>query len=138
MKKIANGMLGSCLSTFHVKLAESVKAALRAREPWWLAGSPELGVLDAAAIIALSAKRMRSEPSFRDLKNERLGLGFSAARSHSATRLEIVRLIAHLTRGPMRLMGECAQQCPARCSGISRGYPVSVTRRSPCRPWPVE
>ncbi len=68
--------------------------------------------MDAAAIIAMYSKRMRIEPSFRDLKNERLGLGFSAARSHSAKRLEVLLLIAHLSTWLMRLMGECAQKCP--------------------------
>ena len=73
-----------------------------------LACSPGLSLLDAAAIIAMYSKRMRIEPSFRDLKNERLGLGFSAARSHSAKRLEILLLIAHLSSWLMR---ECAQPC---------------------------
>jgi hypothetical protein len=89
----------------------SLKAARSAREPWLLACSPGLSLLDAAAIIAMYSKRMRIEPSFRDLKNERLGLGFSAARSHSAKRLEIVLLIAHLSSWLMRLMGESAQKC---------------------------
>ena len=89
----------------------SLKAARSAREPWLLACSPGLSVLDAAEIIAMYSKRMRIEQSFRDLKNERLGLGFSAARSHSAKRLEVVLLIAHLSTWLMRLMGECAQKC---------------------------
>jgi hypothetical protein len=89
----------------------SLKAARGAREPWLLACSPGLSILDGAAIIAIYAKRMRIEQSFRDLKNERLGLGFSAARSRSAKRLEILLLIAHLSSWLMRLMGECAQQC---------------------------
>jgi hypothetical protein len=89
----------------------SLKAARSAREPWWLACSPELSVLDAATIIAMYSKRMRIEQAFRDLKNERLGLGFSAARSHSAKRLEILLLIAHLSTWLLRLMGECAQKC---------------------------
>lgn len=42
------------------------------------------------AIISLYAKRMRVEQSFRDLKNERLGIGFSAARSRSGKRLDIL------------------------------------------------
>ena len=71
----------------------SLKAARSAREPGLLAGSPELSVLDATAIIAMYSKRMRIEPSFRDLKNERLGLGFSAARSHSAKRLLISKIL---------------------------------------------
>jgi IS4 transposase len=70
-----------------------------------------LSVLDAAAIMAIYAKRMRIEPSFRDLKNERLGLGFSSARAHSAKRLERVLLIAHWSTWLMRLVGECAQKC---------------------------
>ena len=89
----------------------SLKAARGAREPWLLACSPGLSILDGAAIIAIYAKRMRIEQSFRDLKNERLGLGFSAARSRSAKRLEILLLIAHLSSWLMRLMGECAQPC---------------------------
>lgn len=89
----------------------SLKAARSAREPWLLACSPELNFLDAAAIIAIYAKRMRIEQSFRDLKNERLGLGFSATRSHSAKRLEILLLIAHLSTWLLRLIGECAQKC---------------------------
>lgn len=89
----------------------SLKAARSAREPWLLACSPELSVLDAATIIAMYSKRMRIEQAFRDLKNERLGLGFSAARSHSAKRLEILLLIAHLSTWLLRLIGECAQKC---------------------------
>ncbi len=89
----------------------SLKAARSAREPWLLACSPERSVLDAATIIAMYSKRMRIEQAFRDLKNERLGLGFSAARSHSAKRLEILLLIAHLSTWLLRLMGECAQKC---------------------------
>lgn len=89
----------------------SLKAATSAREPWLLACSPELSLVDAATIIALYATRMRIEQTFRDLKNERLGLGFSAARSHSAKRLEVLLLIAHLSSWLMRLIGECAQNC---------------------------
>jgi hypothetical protein len=93
----------------------SLKAARSAREPWLLACSPGLNVLNAAAIIAIYAKRMQIEQSFRDLKNERLGLGFSAARSHSAKRLEVLLLIAHLSSWMMRLIGECAQKCHMEC-----------------------
>ena len=55
--------------------------------------------------------RMRIEQSFRDLKNERTGLGLSASRSRSGQRLEILLLIGHLATWVMRLIGECAQQC---------------------------
>lgn len=89
----------------------SLKAARSACEPWLLACSTGLSILDAAAIVAIYANRMQIEQSFRDLKNERLGLGFSAARSHSAERLEILLLVAHLSTWLMRLIGECAQKC---------------------------
>jgi hypothetical protein len=88
----------------------SLKAARNAREPLLLACSPGHSLLNAAEIIAMYAKRMQIEQSFRDLKNERLGLGFSEARSHSVKRLEILLLIAHLSSWLMRLIGECAQK----------------------------
>lgn len=90
---------------------KSLKISRRAREPWLLACSPGLSHLTPTKIVALYAKRMRIEQSFRDLKNERLGLGFSASRSRSGKRLEILLLISHLVGWLMRLIGECAQRC---------------------------
>jgi hypothetical protein len=58
-------------------------------EPWLLASSCGLDHLSADAIISLYAQRMRIEQSFRDLKNERIGLGLSASRFRSGKRLEI-------------------------------------------------
>ena len=89
----------------------SLKASRNAREPWLLATSHGLDHLSADAIIALYWHRMRIEQSFRDLKNERTGLGLSASRSRSGQRLEILLLIGHLATWVMRLIGECAQQC---------------------------
>jgi Transposase DDE domain len=71
---------------------------------------PGLSHLSADAIVALYAQRMRIEQSFRDTKNETLGLGLSASRSRSGKRLDILLLIGHLTGWLMRLIGECAQQ----------------------------
>lgn len=67
--------------------------------------------LSPEAVVSLYAQRMRIEQSFRDLKNERIGLGLSAARSRSGKRLEILLLIGHLAGWLLRLIGECAQQC---------------------------
>lgn len=89
----------------------SIKAARRAREAWLLACSAGLDCLSSAAIVSLYAQRMRIEQSFRDLKNERDGLGLSAARSRSVQRLEVLLLIGHLAVWLMRLIGECAQHC---------------------------
>lgn len=89
----------------------SLKASRTASEPWLLAASRDLDHLSADAIISLYAQRMRIEQSFRDTKNERMGLGLSASRSRSGKRLEILLLIGHLAGWVMRLIGECAQQC---------------------------
>lgn len=88
----------------------SVKAARRGREPWLLACSPTLAHLSPEAIVAMYAQRMRIEQSFRDLKNERLGLGLSVARSRSSGRLEILLLIGFLAGWLLRLIGESTQQ----------------------------
>lgn len=89
---------------------KSIKAARGAREPWLLACSQMLAHLSPEAIVSLYSQRMRIEQSFRDIKNERIGLGLSATRSRSGKRLEVLLLIGHLTGWLMRLIGECAQQ----------------------------
>jgi hypothetical protein len=89
----------------------SLKSARAAREPWLLACSRDLAHLSPEAIIALYGQRMRIEQSFRDLKNERVGLGLSASRSRSGKRLEMLLLVGHLAAWLMRLIGEAAQQC---------------------------
>lgn len=89
----------------------SLKAARSGREPWLLACSPGLAHLSPEAIVALYAQRMRIEQSFRDIKNERGGMGLSASRSRSGKRLDILLLIGHLAGWLMRLIGESAQQC---------------------------
>lgn len=95
----------------HSRSRASIKAARSAREPWLLACSSCLAHWSPEAIVSLYAQRMRIEQSFRDLKNERGGLGLNAARSRSGRRLEILLLIGHLAGWLMRLIGECAQQC---------------------------
>jgi len=49
--------------------------------------SPKLAHLSAQAVVAVYAQRMQIEESFRDLKSERFGLGFSANRSTQKNRL---------------------------------------------------
>lgn len=89
----------------------SLKAARSGREPWLLACSPSLAHLSPEAIVALYTQRMRIEQSFRDIKNERGGMGLSASRSRSGKRLDTLLLIGHLAGWLMRLIGESAQQC---------------------------
>ena len=91
------------------KLARStqnIKNARAQREPWLLAVSPKLDHLSAQAVVAVYAQRMQIKESFRDLKNERFGLGFSASRSTQKNRLGILLLVACLASFVLRLIGE--------------------------------
>lgn len=102
----------------------SLKSARAAREPWLLACSRDLAHLSPEAIVALYRQRMRIEQSFRDLKNERVGLGLSVSRSRSGKRLEVLLLIGHLAAWLMRLIGEAAQQCQMHLQFQSVAHPA--------------
>ena len=85
---------------------QSLKSARGQREPWLLAVSQKLDHLSAQAIVAVYAQRMQIEESFRDLKSERFGLGFSANRSTQKNRLGVLLLVACLASFVLRLIGE--------------------------------
>lgn len=110
-----------------VRSHHSLKNARRQREPWLLAVSPELEHLSANAVVNVYAKRMQIEEEFRDLKNERFGLGLSANRSRRNRRLSVLLLIACLASFLLRLIGEIAhahhieRQCQ---SNTRRSRPV--------------
>lgn len=89
-----------------VHSSHSLKNARAQREPWLLAVSPKLDHLSAQAVVAVYAQRMQIEESFRDLKSERFGLGFSASRSTQKNRLGVLLLIACLASFVLRLIGE--------------------------------
>ncbi|MGB4064975.1 MAG: IS4 family transposase [Azonexus sp.] len=110
VKRQAKGRFRRTLQGKNSRAHRSLKAARSGREPWLPASSPGLGHLEPEAIVSLYAQRMRIEQSFRDLKNERGGLGLSASRSRSGKRLEILLLIGHLASWLLRLIGECAEQ----------------------------
>ena len=86
--------------------SRSLKNARAQREPWLLAVSPKLDHLSAQAVVAVYAQRMQIEESFRDLKSERFGLGFSASRSTQKNRLGVLLLVACLASFVLRLIGE--------------------------------
>jgi hypothetical protein len=89
-----------------VRSKHSLKNASAQREPWLLAASPKLAHLSAQAIVAVYAQRMQIEESFRDLKSQRFGLGFSANRSTQKNRLGVLLLVACLASFVLRLIGE--------------------------------
>lgn len=76
------------------------------REPCLLAASPKLNRQSANAIVAVYAQRMHIEESFRDLKSEQYGLGFSSNRSTQKNRPSVLLLVASLALFVLRLIGE--------------------------------
>lgn len=106
---------------------QSLKHARAQREPWLLAVSPTLAHLSAQAVVAVYAQRMQIEESFRDLKSERFGLGFSANRSTHKDRLGVLLLVACLALFVLRLIGEVgkAKQLDFQFqSNTRRSHPV--------------
>lgn len=89
-----------------VRSSPGLKSARAQREPWLLAACPALAHPSAQAVVAVYAQRMQIEESFRDLKSERFGLGFSANRSTQKYRLGVLLLIACLASFVLRLIGE--------------------------------
>lgn len=85
---------------------QSLKMARSQREPWLVAVSPKLDHLSAQAVVAVYAQRMQIEESFRDLKNDRFGLGFSTNRSTRKDRLGVLLLVGCLASFVLRLIGE--------------------------------
>ena len=90
--------------------SRSLKNARAQREPWLLAVSPKLAHLSAQAIVAVYGQRMQIEESFRDLKSEQFGLGFSCNRSTQKNRLGVLLLVASLALFVLRLIGEVGKE----------------------------
>jgi hypothetical protein len=84
---------------------ESYPIDIAQREPWLLAASPKLDHLSAQAVVAVYAQRMQIEKSFRDLKSEHFGLGFSANRSKQKNCWRALLLIACLASFELHLIG---------------------------------
>lgn len=73
---------------------KSHKAAGANRDPWLLATS--LTDFSSQQIVALYAKRMQIEESFRDLKCDRFGSAFCYSQTRTAPRLAILLLLQAL------------------------------------------
>lgn len=88
--------------------SSSLRMAKRVREPWLLALSCSLNEWSASAVVALYAKRMQIEQSFRDLKSHRYGCAFDDTLTRSAQRLEMLLLIHMLAALAAWLVGLAA------------------------------
>lgn len=71
----------------------SVYARQRESEPWILVVSPTLIDLQPRQVIAIYAKRMQIEQSFRDLKCDRFGCAFYYSQTRDPDRIAILLLL---------------------------------------------
>ena len=72
---------------------KSQQNAAREREPWLLVASPALMHLSARQIVALYARRMQIELSFRDVKSHRYGYAFEDSLTRKGKRIEVLLLL---------------------------------------------
>ena len=86
----------------------SRRMAVRTREPWLLATSANLQAQTAHRIVTIYRTRMQIEEAFRDLKSDRVGLGFSSSQTRLAERLAILLLIGALALFLLWLVGQVA------------------------------
>lgn len=83
----------------------SKKQSAGQREPWLLVTAPTLKHLNAHQIVAIYAKRMQIEQTFRDLKDTRTGLGWRQIHTRKLKRLEVLLLLAFLLTYALWLIG---------------------------------
>ena len=89
-----------------------------AKEPWLLVTSLDL---PAKRIVTIYSKRMQIEEVFRDAKNSRFGWSLRHARTHSATRLAVLLLLAALAMLVVVLAGVAAET-----AGIHRNFQANT------------
>lgn len=107
-----------------VRGTQSRQAAARERDPWLLLASPSLQ-LSARQLVALYARRMQIELSFRDLKSHRYGQGFEDSLTRAGKRIEILLLVNALAAFACWLAGMASE-----ATGMARWLlPIYTTRR---------
>lgn len=94
-----------------------------AHEPWILATSLPV---ESHRVVALYARRMQIEETFRDAKNPRFGMSLGHARPTFAKRADVLLLLASLAHLFALLLGIAAE-----AAGLGRGYQANtvVARR---------
>lgn len=109
------------------------------REPWLLAVAPCLSTLSAQAIVALYARRMQIEQTFRDLKNEQWGMGLRNSQTRQPNRLAILLLIAALLGFALWLIGLLALGSGYRIQyGSRKNAATTLSILSLARHWLLE
>jgi len=93
--KPPRGRIDATLAGQRARNKYSRKIAQRESDPWLLAVSPSLE-LTPAQVVAIYARRMQIEQSFRDLKSHRYGVGFEDSLTRTRERLAVLLLILAL------------------------------------------
>lgn len=93
--KPPRGRIDSTLAGQRRRGGYSREMARRESDPWLLAVSPRLD-LTPAQVVAIYARRMQIEQSFRDLKSHRHGVGFEDSMTRTRDRLAALLLILAL------------------------------------------
>jgi len=105
----------------HVGAVVCVKAA-GMKEAWHLAASD--GALSAAEIVALYGKRWTIEPSFRDTKDLRFGMGLSELRISDPQRRDRLLLLNAFAILLLALLGQAGESL-----GMDRQLRTSTVKR---------
>ena len=90
--------------------AQSKKYASRAKQPWVLFSSLSADEYLPLDIINIYRKRMQIEEAFRDLKDDRHGLGLVYNRSKNTKKITIALLVGAITRFLLWALGLCARK----------------------------
>ena len=93
----------------------SLHNAQREREPWLLVASPDLGDLNPQQLVAIYARRMQIECSFRDLKSHRYGHAYEDSLTRKGSRIDVLLLISALATFASWLIG-----LACRSAGLDR------------------
>ena len=107
-----------------VRSSSSRKQAACHREPWLLAVSEQLADSRANQVVACYRKRMQIEEAFRDLKDDRFGVGLCLSQTKQANRFTILLLIAALAQLVVWLVGHATVN-----AGYHGRYQANTTRR---------
>jgi Transposase DDE domain len=106
----------------HPKGREDREHRKSARDPWLLATSLTEG--DARHIVALYARRMQIEETFRDAKNHRFGWSLRNVALSTSQRTQALLLLAVIAYVAVTLVGIAAEKACAH-----RAYQANTARR---------
>ena len=104
------------------KCKEERELRQAALDPWLLATSIVSG--SAADIVALYARRMQIEETFRDAKNHRFGWSLSDARPSTRQRALLLLLVAAVAIAAATLIGMSAE-----AAGVHRAYQANTSHK---------